>query len=277
MPDITEAQSIAELATNQIAPQRHDIDGVPVLILKDGSTRSLEYLQSHPRRKRATAVFSDPKAFIAYLLAHKEPGTLITGDVTETSGDFRAIIDYPHAGEQGTAKWGEHVVALQLKITPEWARWLEHNGKSKTQTDFAEFLEDNAPDVVKPSGAELLEVAMTLQAAKAVNFRSGVRLKDGRNQLTYVEEIDARAGSTGQLEIPERFTIAIAPFVGCERMGIEARLRYRIDAGRLSFAYKLYQPHLVILQAWADARTAIEAETGLMIHRGSASVNNPKG
>ena len=275
MSDRTEAESIAKLVSDAIAPRLEQIDNVQYLILKDGATRTLESLQQYPRRKRATACFIEPEGFIQYLLAHQEPGTIITGDVTEKSGTFRAIIDYPHAGEQGLPKWGEHVAALQLQITPEWARWIENDTKSKAQSEFAEFLEDNACDIVEPSGADLLEVASTLEAAKGVNFRSATRLANGQHQLRYEETLDARAGQSGQMQVPETFTIEISPFVGTPRTKIRARLRYRIDQGRLTFHYRLMQPHLVILAAWMQARVAIEMSTTRKVQRGSAQVTNP--
>lgn len=206
MPDQNEAQTIAALAQQNIAPRLETMDMVPYLILKDGQTRSLEHLQTYPRRKRATSVFIEPEGFIHYLLDHKEPGTIITGDVTETTGTFGAIIDYPHAGETGTPKWGEHRSHLNLQTTPEWTRWMEHNNKTKGQTEFAEFLEDNSCDIIQPSGADLLEVALTLQAAKSVNFRQATRLQNGQVQLRYEETLDAKAGTTGQIEIPERYS-----------------------------------------------------------------------
>lgn len=259
---------------------RDSIASTPVLLHRDGRIESLERYLPEPLRKRARAVFNEPKSFIDYVVAHSEEGTHLFGDVTEAGGAFTAILDYHLASAEESAKqgaqWGEHTAKLSLQVTPEWQRWLGSNAKPFEQAAFAEFLEDNVRDVVKPSGAELLEVALTLQAAKKVAFRSGMRLSNGEHQLTYVEEIAGQAGATGQLQVPERFTIAVAPFEGTDPVEIEVRLRYRLMEGRVVFIYQLLRPDVAIRAVWQRIRERIASETGHAVHRGMADVLAPK-
>ena len=131
-------------------------------------------------------------------------------------------------------------------------------------------------DIVKPSGADLLQVALTLQAAKKVAFRSGVRLDTGEHQLNYVEEIAGQAGAAGQLQVPERFTIAVAPFEGTPAVEIEVRLRYRLLEGRVVFFYQLLRPDVAIRAVWQTIRERIAKETGRDVLRGSAEVIAPR-
>lgn len=259
---------------------RDSIASTPVLLHRDGRIESLERYLPEPLRARARAIFNEPVSFIDYVNAHAEEGTHLFGDVTEQSGSFIAILDYHlpttlESAKQG-AQWGEHTARLNLQVTPEWQRWLGSNAKPFEQAQFAEFLEDNVRDVVKPSGAELLEVALTLQAAKKVAFRSGVRLSNGEHQLTYVEEIAGQAGATGQLQVPERFTIAVAPFEGTDPVEIEVRLRYRLMEGRVVFIYQLLRPDVAIRAVWQRIRERIASETGHAVHRGMADVLAPK-
>ncbi len=259
---------------------RDSISNTPVLLHRDGRIASLERYMPEPLRPRARAVFNEPASFIAYIQAHDEDGTHLFGDVTEQSGSFMAILDYhlpttAESAKQG-AQWGEHTARLNLQVTPEWQRWLGSNAKPFEQAAFAEFLEDNVRDVVKPSGAELLEVALTLQAAKKVAFRSAVRLDNGEHQLTYVEEIAGQAGATGKLQVPERFTIAMAPFEGADPVEIEVRLRYRLMEGRVVFIYQLLRPDVAIRLMWERIRNRIASETGYVVHRGSAEIIAPK-
>ena len=259
---------------------RDSIASTPVLLHRDGRIENLERYLPEPLRKRARAVFNEPQSFIGYVVAHSEEGTHLFGDVTEAGGAFTAILDYHLASAQAIekqgAQWGEHVAKLTLQVTPEWQRWLGSNAKPFEQAAFAEFLEDNVRDVVKPSGAELLEVALTLQAAKKVAFRSGVRLSNGEHQLTYVEEIAGQAGATGQLQVPERFTISLAPFEGTDPVEIEVRLRYRLMEGRVVFIYQLLRPDVAIRAVWQRIREQITTETSLTVHRGTAEVVAPK-
>ena len=66
-----------------------------------------------------------------------------------------------------------------------------------TQVDFARFLEENMPDVVEPDSAELLEVALTFEAKKSVEFSSGVRLANGQIQFQY-DEVSPGHGEEGR-------------------------------------------------------------------------------
>ncbi|HLP07911.1 MAG TPA: DUF2303 family protein [Opitutaceae bacterium] len=275
----TEADAVAAIAA-RVMPEFRSIASTPLAIHRDGKIESLERYLPEPLRERARAVFNEPQSFINYVMAHDDEGTHLFGDVTEAGGSFTAILDYhlPTAGDtsrQG-AQWGEHTARLNLQVTPEWQRWLGSNAKPFEQAQFAEFLEDNVRDVVKPSGAELLEVALTLQAAKKVAFRSGMRLSNGEHQLTYVEEIAGQAGATGQLQVPERFTIAVAPFEGTEPVEIEVRLRYRLMEGRVVFVYQLLRPDVKIREVWQGIRERITEVTNRGVYRGTAEVLAPK-
>ena len=275
----TEADAVAEIAA-RLMPEFRNINSTPLAIHRDGKIESLERYLPEPLRPRARAVFNEPESFIQYVVDHAEEGTHLFGDVTESAGTFAAILDYhlptsTEAEKQG-AQWGEHTAKLTLQTTPEWQRWLGSNAKPFEQAAFAEFLEDNVRDVVKPSGAELLEVALTLQAAKKVAFRSGIRLQNGEHQLTYVEEIAGQAGATGQLQVPERFTIAVAPFEGTDPVEIEVRLRYRLMEGRVVFIYQLLRPDVKIREVWQRIRERITEVTGFHVHRGTAEVLPPK-
>ena len=83
-------------------------------------------------------------------------------------------------------------------------------------------------------------------------------------------------GEAGDMQVPDRFVLGICPFVGAYGVEMSARLRFRIsDGGKLTFIYILDRPFKVIESAFASARARIEAETGLTVHLGSATVLNP--
>lgn len=274
----TEADAI--IAITQAAaslPQKITSGMADLLLLKDGTTKSLECYQPYPFRKRAAVRLSEPASFIAYVLAHTEAGTSLFGSPSPVGGYFSAIIDYHQTdGGINAARWGDHAVAFDLQPTPEWLRWSGAANKSMAQTEFAEFLEDNVGDVIRPSGAELLEVALTLQAAKSVNFRSAVRLANGQHQLGYQETINATAGATGSMEIPERFALRFPLFEGGAPVEMVARLRYRITDGRLTFSYRLDNAERTVRDQWQTIREGIEKACGRPVHRGSATITPPK-
>lgn len=50
---------------------------------------------------------------------------------------------------------------------------------------------------------------------------------------------DVKAGAKGDMTIPQVFTLGLAPYQGANAYKIEARLRYRLDDGKVKFSYSL--------------------------------------
>jgi uncharacterized protein YfdQ (DUF2303 family) len=197
------------------------------------------------RLKQAVTVF-DPKSFTTYFTDFCNPESRIFVDLQGPA--IVGVIDYHEPGNEVTAHWTEHRLLYRFRPTPEWLAWSATNRKPMTQAAFAEFIEDNLPDIVEPSHADMLEISRTMQAKKNVHFSSGVRLSNGEIQFAYEEEIRGTA-SRGTLEIPELFSISIAPFEGCGSYGIQVRLRYTIKESELVIRYELVRPHKIIEHA----------------------------
>ncbi len=293
-------------------PEQKKIGNLDVLITRDAEVKSLERFADNPRRKRARVSLYEAASFIDYVNRHKLPGrTTLFGKATELGGSFGAVIDY-HAEEPKAAAvtttatassssaapadaaapvlvsvaigdaapaWGEHNAELTLQTTPEWQRWIGHNGKLLAQETFAEFIEDNLSDIVRPDAASILEMAQGLQGKKNVSFKSGKNLRDGSIQLEYVEAIEVQGAATRRddnFKLPDKFTLGIVPFVGANGVEIEARLRFRIgNDGKLSFAYILNRPFKLIEEAFNATRGDIETGTGIKVLLGSGSITNP--
>lgn len=272
-----QAQVIAQLARDGVP--RYNIEesgGTMLLIWPEGRVLDLESTRHQPNRKRGHAALLTPESFIAYVETHAIDGTALTGTVTEKAGSFTALIDY-HPPETGkhppTAGWAEHTASLALAATPEWARWLARSGTDLDQKTFAEFLEDNAPDITVPEGLEarqtekfpsqqeLVSLALTLQVKTDVQFGNQIRLQNGEQQLTYRENIEGSYGADNKLAIPAKFALAIAPFAGTPKYLVTARLRYRAAGGKASFRYEIERPHKIVEDAFNDVKQKIEAET----------------
>jgi|GEM_PF-917500 len=293
-------QVIAELAKAAVPKfTRLDLsNSAPRLVWQDKTITLLEDALPAPLRKRASAALVDANSFATYINAHKEEGTVITGDATERGGNFTALIDYHapntplsaenapgaliaqghivqgHIDRRTATTWTEHTATMNLEPTPEWARWLAISGRDLDQRTFAEFIEDNAPDVTVPEGTagknfptqqDLMSVASTLQVKTDVKFASSVKLHNGQVQLGYVETIEGGHGQDGKLAIPERFGLAIAPFRGTCKYLVTARLRYRGTGGKASFKIEIERPHKIVESAFIDVRLTIEQATGLKV------------
>jgi len=301
---------IADLAKASVTAQRHTACGpaidYPVLIWSDKTIQPVEHLCASPFAKRGEATLGDPASFADYVNAHRTPGLVIFGEVTETSGHFTAILDAhipatiePREGntaapvvitDPGLPGWGDHVAKLPLVATPEWARWMKFNGKQLTQVEFAEFLEENAVDVIVPgeeithvagfpvphgklpTSAQLISVALTLQAKTDVTFASKINRHNGEMQLTYNETVSATSSAEGTIGVPEFFAIAVAPFRGGTAQIVLCRLRFRAERGAAKFEYQLIRPHKIVEHAWKLVRKDIEAATGETVLLGNVAV-----
>lgn len=168
-------------------------------------------------------------------------------------------------GSQEAAGFRDHRIQLICKKTPAWDAWLAHDGALRDQTVFAEFLEDRLHEIEQPSGAEMLEIATSFQASSKVEFKSAVALSSSTRALQYEETTAAKAGQTGQLEIPATFVVALQPFEGGAAYRVTARFRYRITNGKLQIGYRLERPEDVLRTAFNDVREAASEATGKQV------------
>lgn len=178
------------------------------------------------------------------------------------------VID-AHEKTDGTipgARHEQHRVEYAVLLTDAWKAWREHDGKLLGQTDLAEHFEARSIDIVKPSAADMLELAQSFHATTSASFESSKRLSDGQSQFEHRENIDATAGKKGQLTIPASFELGLKPFEGADAFKVTARFRYRITNGVLRIGYKLDRPEDVLRQAFLSVVENVEegiAEKGI--------------
>lgn len=249
--------------------------------------RDLDKYRERPRRITGDVAVHDADAFVHYLAKHGLLQTDIYADVP--AGKLTAIIN-AHQGvddvdatvdteglEQLTAAfadqgagWGDHRLSLALQQTPAWKAWAGYDRRMLNQVDFAEHIEERLADIVTPPGADMLELAQTFQATRSVAFESSKRLSNGQTQLAYREEDTATAGKKGQLQIPERFELALRPYEGTDPYKVTARLRYRINGPTLAIGYLLDRPDEILRAAFLDIVTDVADRTERTILNGTA-------
>ena len=249
--------------------------GLPfVVIPQDCEVQDLSALiysrfAARPHRIIQAVTVQDVASFVAYYSLFSDPNSRIFAD--EPNSKVLAILDY-HAAGEGSPRWGDHKLTLQLTASDEWKAWIGKNGQQAkmSQTDFAEFIEDHTPDIRQPDAATMLEMARTLQAKTDVDYSSAVRLNNGQVQLTYNEQVKGTFGA-GKVEIPESFLISIPVYTGSERVPITARLRYRLVSGKLSIWYDLLRYRDVIRDAFKTEIAAMREKLAVTIIDGSAA------
>lgn len=204
------------------------------------------YLQ-HPRKTKATASFGDATSFLAYVARHATENTVAWCAFNPQSFalSFLAVID-EHA--KGTAGWRAHRASFTPDMSAEWKAWKGNNTKSMPQVAFAEWVEEHADDITAntniaeglPTSLQMLTMATNFQANEERVLKSAVRLNSGGVRMTYIADPDA--GTTAEMQMFERFAIGIPVFHGGEPFGIIARLKYRLNSGKVSFHYELTRP-----------------------------------
>lgn len=228
-------------------------------------TSKIEKAQPHPNRKAGTVALLSLDSFITYTneQARQEEGYIYANP---DSLAFTAIFN----DQRHLPGWRDHRATYQAAHTPEYKRWAEHNRKPMSQTEFAEFIEDNLADLTGNEGRSLLEVATTIQAKTDINFSSAKRLDNGQVQLGYTEVIDAKAGSDGALTIPREFTLGLRIFKNGDGYAIKARLKYRMLSGAVKFWYELDRPERAIEDAFRGYIEQVKEHTSYTVLIGIA-------
>lgn len=160
-----------------------------------------------------------------------------------------AILNDDDAGNN-VPGWGTRRVTLNLTHTPEWVDWTTKDGGLSAQETFVEFIEDHMGQIAEPAAADLYEIAQSLQATTSATFRSAVRLQSGTRQFHYSEDVNATAGQSGEIDIPETFVLGLAPWVGCDPVPVQARLRFRVGQSGLALGFRLVGLDVVLRDAF---------------------------
>lgn len=240
---VTEAEAVARIVREaENAPIASGAGWFTTAVPPGWEIRTVDvsaHLPEPPRSQGTVAVY-DAQSFMAAVGQRTLDGRAPVAYADESRLALVGILDDDQGDQPG---WRQYRVELALRATPEWKAWRDHDEKPMSQEQFAYFVEEHAREFRTPAAADMLELASTIEGTKTAQFKAGVRLKDGSRQVGWNETIDARAGQSGQLTIPDRFLVALRPFIGSDPFEVEAWLRFRIADGRLQLSYKLDRPH----------------------------------
>lgn len=271
--DCTEQQNLAQtLALEMKAPI--EIGSSPQLAIKriavppgwDLKKIDEEDLLAAPRRKHARLALHDALSFVDYIKRH--------GSLTDSTiwcvADYKAgkikftgiLNDHGEAAEQ--AAWRDHRASFAPEFSEEWVRWTSQHKKPFNQQDFAAFIEDNLKDIASvdgsPSGAQMLEMALTFEANQDMRFKSAMRLQNGGVQMSFVQDDDAQ--TLQKMQVFDRFSLGFPVFWNGDAYRMDARLRYRVRDGKLMFWFELIRPDKVLEAATQTLIKQIREQTG---------------
>lgn len=232
-------------------------NAIPFIVLRDeDGAECIESLEAlvfeNPDHVAADINVADEASFLAYFDRFQTENSLIYGSIDPAK--FIAVLNDNAAGEP---RWRDHRVTLTLTHSEEWNTWTGRNGRNKAfegQVDFAEWLEDQLPDIIDPANGKLLELVLAFKVKENITFSQATRLQDGQTQLQYNQILDATAGrgEAGEIRIPGEFTVLIPVFKGLDapKYPVQARFRYRLLGGKLTLWYELIRPHKVVEEAF---------------------------
>lgn len=210
-----------------------------------------------PRRKHGITTVRDAHSFLNYWHKHSDAGSEVYADRSRFS-----VIGVLNAHDDGP-RFADHRVVLGLAWSEQYRAWSDINKRQLSQTEFAEFIEDHRSDVVDPAAADLLELALTFQSTTKATFKSATSLKSGQRQLEYSEQIDATAGRTGKLPIPDSLTLNLPIFEGATTgYAVTARLRFRVTNGVLRLIVVLDNISDIVNAAFEGVVAELSGPTG---------------
>lgn len=242
--------------------------GMPVMLVPQGwkAEPVPGWEPSHPYRVKAEVVVHSAESFCEYFnrYARGDAGPTATQSVIFANvpdGEFVGILDYHRPKVDSTGEfpaWGGHRVTYKPAESVEWKRWKAIDKKQLSQIEFAQFLEDNLDEVVKPAGADLLAMINTIAIDESITFRSAQRLQSGGVKFGYASDGTAKAGN---VEIPAEFWMTFPIFDGQKPSLMRARLRYRLTGGKFVLWLELVNPHKAVKEAMRLLLDEIEENT----------------
>lgn len=232
------------------------------LIEKDDDNR----LRTAPRRKIAKVALKDADSFIEYIKRH---GSLTDSTVWCVANykagkvDFLGILN-DHGEDEAKAAWRDHRATFTPEFSEEWNSWVKANKQPFNQAEFASFIEDNLKDIAStegnPTGAQMLEMALTFEANQDMRYKSAIRLQNGGVQMSFVQDDDVQ--TLQKMSVFDRFSIGFPVFWNGDAYRIDARLRYRVRDGKLAFWFELIRQDKVLEAATQTLIATIREKTG---------------
>jgi len=234
----TEAEAIADLAqrADTITVVPHELG--PSVLVTDGelAVTDLEGLLPIPRRPTGTVKVLGEASFVHAVNRWGDDATT-TVYVDTARKQMTAVLN--DVKPDSIPGWRDWRVVYTVPISEAFAPWVDADGALVGQVDFAQFIEENMGAVAEPAGRDLYAIVTTLEGSVEATWKHRHRDADGSRTFHYAEESTAAAGEAGDLTVPPTFTLVVPVFEGGEPREIVAKLRYRVNGGKLLLGFVL--------------------------------------
>lgn len=216
-------------------------------------------------RIAGTPVFHDAGSFSSYVNTFKSSDTAIfaePGFLASSTTNVTAVLDYHGHATAHLPNHCAHVATYHPRYADQWSVWSV--ARSFTQVDFAEFLEENARDIVEPAAAQMLDLVRTFKANRKQAFNSIVYQHDGSVSLGYEDR-----ASDGSTAMPDKIIVGVPVFFMGAAYRLGVFVRYKVGNGGVMFSLKPDRPDIIEADAFEDIRTAVTKDTGIQTYLGS--------
>lgn len=243
-------------------------DGVAFAFVPEGfSLKDISDPHRLPPYIKQRVTVDDAESLIQYCNRFSDTRSVIIADLDALS--ISAVLDW-HSGNQEPSydplmsMACQHLAALKLRNSEEFARWAAMENKLHDQMVFAEFLDENSSDIVDPEPAVMIEIARDLEATQGVKFKAGTRLQTGERSFSYETETHVR----GDLKVPQRFRLSLPLFHGEEPTEIEASFRFRPQSDGLKLGFVWRRVEYVRQAKFREIAHRVAEATGLCVFHG---------
>lgn len=250
---------VDQLAVARATVHNQETGKTPFRINALGQIESVAGWMEKPVRRSGEVELHDAAAFAAFVNRFKNPTTLIFADGLPTANEdpgFTAVFDYHQAGADPIAtQWDRFRAILALRTTEQWDRWVKVNNTEMNQEVFAQFLEDNIPDIAEPDGSLIVGIARKLEGNLGVKWKKHIRAQDGTHQFVYEENLETR--TEGDIAIPDEFVLVLQPFIGSNPHPVRAKFRYRLVGQQLLMKFVLERLDEILQATFAEEKEKI--------------------
>jgi uncharacterized protein YfdQ (DUF2303 family) len=264
----------------------------PFAVVPEGKTLQslkpiLDSFRVLPDRRRGTANVRDVDSLVELTNRFKSAASAVFAAPDRSAPKVVTVFDYHPTGDDAkNADWLAHRASYAPPLSEEWKAWTERNDKPMSQAEFASFVQDRVGDLIVPklddpklktfadlvegvwaSPSDMVQLSRKLQVNVESVVRNAQTLNSGELSIIYEEVHTDGAGQP--LKVPTLFTIAIPVFYAGELYRIAARLRYRVNTGKITWSYQLVRPDLVFDDAFNEIVAKVRAETSLPVFLGT--------
>lgn len=234
---------LTELGEHYVSPPFDAENGDTVMFVADGLRREVlpAINPALPGFVSQGETVVEPDSFKQYLVGFKSDTAICRASLG--GNKIEAVLDYHGNARTGDAVAAvpgrcKHVVTLLCPFDLDYAAWKKVFDQPMSQNDFGNVLEDLVHTIHEPPLADLQEAIDSLRIDRSVRFQSRVNRRNGEVTFAY-EEVEegssAGNGESGTVRLPEVVKIITPIFQGGREVELVAKLRYRLDKGKVIF------------------------------------------